>query len=915
MDIKDIIQEVKSQLRAEDVKNKIALDLNLKLDKSNKCLCFNHNEKVPSMSFDMKAKKFRCFSCSFTYDIFNHYQEYYNKSFIEALNSIISDFNLSIDKINTETNRKAIKPPTVHEGDISNVIKYMNKRKISESTIKYANVKADKKGNIVFEYKNELGEHITNKYRPARKIDKDKKELKMWFEKETNINTLYLMDKASFEETLVITEGECMSGETEVLTKSGWVRLDRYEKQEVMVVDENMNGKFEKPLAYINKEYEGYIYEYRNRNYSFAGTPNHNMVYIYKGEVIKRKLCDMTNTVRGVVPTAINVHGTGIKLTNNQIALYLAISADASIDYRKNGNMYVKFGFKKKRKICRLLNILKKENIVFKHKEMDDGRFYIYFTAPKWFKSKKIPMEWIEEATMEQRHFIIDEMVYWDGNMVNNRNQLEYSSKEIENAEFMQILSHTCGYNSSIIKRNNSFGEWYKVSILLGKKSVSWQNMKKNETTRKVDRVYCVTVSTGMILIRNNGKVSVTGNCDALSLIESGYKNAVSVPTGCKSTEWININWDFLEKFEEVILWFDNDDPGKEGVKEVFNRLPNNTVKVVYSTLANDINELLYKYGKDTVLKELQKASIPLVEGVKSTKQISTFNIYEAETIQLGIDKIDDRIIGMPLGSLNVITGRTGEGKSTILNQFFIGESIRQGYKVFLFSGELTESNAKGWLLDTLANENDLLEFTNKKGIKYKKLSSNAINRMDDFLEDKFFLYTDEDYTIKSIIKKMEIMAKRYGVKVFCIDNLMVTENDEKEELRNQTEIVKMLKSFAKKYNAIVHLVAHPRKAQNGQRDLDKSDISGSANITNLADYVVLVQRMYEEDGTDKHTEFAINKDRYMGNNCKIALLFNKDRRRFYCKNGNGEELEVNYLVNNVKVEEYSFEELVGGWE
>lgn len=611
MDIKDIIQEVKSQVRAEDVKNKIALDLNLKLDKSNKCLCFNHNEKVPSMSFDMKAKKFRCFSCSFTYDIFNHYQEYYNKSFIEALNSIISDFNLSIDKINTETNRKAINPPTIHNSDISNVIKYINKRKISEATIKYANVKADKKGNIVFEYKNELGEHITNKYRPARKIDKGKKELKMWFEKETNINTLYLMDKANFEEALVICEGEF----------------------------------------------------------------------------------------------------------------------------------------------------------------------------------------------------------------------------------------------------------------------------------------------------------------DALSLIESGYKNVVSVPTGCKSTEWININWDFLEKFEEVVLWFDNDDPGKEGVKEVFNRLPNNTVKVVYSTLANDINELLYKYGKDTVLKELQKASIPLVEGVKSTKQISTFNIYEAETIQLGIERIDDRIIGMPLGSLNVITGRTGEGKSTILNQFFIGESIRQGYKVFLFSGELTESNAKGWLLDTLANENDLLEFTSKKGIKYKKISSNAINKMDDFLEDKFFLYTDEDYTIKSIIKKMEIMAKRYGVKVFCIDNLMVTENDEKEELRNQTEIVKMLKSFAKKYNAIVHLVAHPRKAQNGQKDLDKSDISGSANITNLADYVVLVQRMYEEDGTDKHTEFAINKDRYMGNNCKIALLFNKDRRRFYCKNGNGEELEVNYLVNNVKVEEYSFEELVGGWE
>ena len=593
MDMKKIIDDIKFQISPDEVKDKIALDLNLKLDKSNKCLCFNHSEKVPSMSFDSKGKKFRCFSCNYTYDIFNHYQEYYNKSFIDAAESIVGDFNINTDKLLIETDRKPIKPPTVHKNNISRALEYINKRKISESTAKYANIKEDSKGNIVFEYKNELGEHISNKYRPARKIDKDKKELKMWFEKDTNINTLYLMNKADFTEPLVICEGEF----------------------------------------------------------------------------------------------------------------------------------------------------------------------------------------------------------------------------------------------------------------------------------------------------------------DTLSLIEAGYKNVVSVPTGCKSTEWININWTWLEQFEEAILWFDNDEAGKEGAKEVFNRLPNKIVKVVYSDLCNDINEILFRYGKEAVLKELEKASIPLVDGVKSTKQISTFNIYEAETVQLGIRKIDERLIGVPLGSLNVITGRTGEGKSTILNQFFIGESINQGYKVFLFSGELTESNAKGWLLDTLANQEDLLEFINKRGYKYKKISSNAITRIDDFLENKFFLYTDEDYSIKAILSKMEIMAKRYGVKIFCIDNLMVTENDEKEELRNQTEIVKMLKSFAKKYNCIVHLVAHPRKAQSGQIGLDKSDISGSANITNLADYVMIVQRIKdEEDNTkDKHTILTIDKDRYMGTRLGIELLFEKDRRRFYCKNGMGEELEVDY--------------------
>ena len=599
MDIKKVIDDIKTQINQEEVKNKIASDLSLKLDKSNKCLCFNHNEKVPSMSFDKKSKKFRCFSCAYTYDIFNHYQEYYNKPFIEAIKLIINDFNIMTDKLITKTERKPIKSPTLHKNDILSAKEYINTRCISESTIKYAGVKEDDKSNIVFIYKNELGDHITNKYRPSRKINKDKKELKMWFEKETNINTLYLMDKADITKPLVICEGEF----------------------------------------------------------------------------------------------------------------------------------------------------------------------------------------------------------------------------------------------------------------------------------------------------------------DALSLIEAGYKNAVSVPTGCKSTEWITTNWTWLEQFDEIILWYDNDEAGKEGVKEVFNRLPNKVVKIVYSDICNDINELLFKYGKLAVLKQLEKASIPLIDGVKSTKQISTFNIYEAETIQLGIKKVDEKIIGFPLGSLNVITGRTGEGKSTILNQFFIGESIRQGYKVFSFSGELTESNAKGWLLDTLANKEDLLEFTSKKGYKYKKISSSAVSRIDDFLEDKFYLYTEEDYSINAIIGKMEIMAKRYGVKVFCIDNLMVTENDEKEELRNQTEIVKKLKSFAKKYNCIVHLVAHPRKSQYGQDNLDKSDISGSANITNLADYVMIIQRIKDDENPtiDKYTTLTIDKDRYMGGRIGIELLFDKDRRRFYCEHGKGEELEVNYFMQNLE--------------
>ena len=46
----------------------------------------------------------------------------------------------------------------------------------------------------------------------------------------------------------------------------------------------------------------------------------------------------------------------------------------------------------------------------------------------------------------------------------------------------------------------------------------------------------------------------------------------------------------------------------------------------------------------------------------------------------------------------------------------------------------------------------------------------------------------------------MKQLATRLGVKVFVIDNLMVIESNVKEELKAQSEVVKKLRNFAKKY-------------------------------------------------------------------------------------------------------------------
>lgn len=397
------------------------------------------------------------------------------------------------------------------------------------------------------------------------------------------------------------------------------------------------------------------------------------------------------------------------------------------------------------------------------------------------------------------------------------------------------------------------------------------------------------------------------GEIDCMSLIEAGNKNAVSVPTGCQSEEWIDVNWEWLIQFDEIIIWFDNDDSGKKGARNVANRLPNTCVKVVDTDIGNDINEILCTHGKQAVLECLKTAKEIEVEGTIRMSNIEDFNVYEAEKIKSGIALLDRHIQGFVMGSLVILTGYNGCGKSTLANQMIISESIAQGYKVFVFSGELTAANFRYWLYTTIANKDDMIECKSREGASYLKVKENAKQQITDWVDNKLFLYDKYDYSEESILKVMELLAKRKGVRVFLLDNLMKISlsNATQNELIAQKNFINALKQFAVKYNAIVHLCCHPRKPQAGQMILSKFEISGTGDITNLADYIVGIHRVSDNEKKEymkyqdviqsggkwnkeamidpRDAKLFLFKDRPTGVADKeAALYFDNQMKRFY---------------------------------
>ena len=110
----------------------------------------------------------------------------------------------------------------------------------------------------------------------------------------------------------------------------------------------------------------------------------------------------------------------------------------------------------------------------------------------------------------------------------------------------------------------------------------------------------------------------------------------------------------------------------------------------------------------------------------------------------------------------------------------------------------------------------------------------------------KFYLfdngYVFEEDSSTAVIKCFEMCARRYGCKLFLIDNLMSLLTTSDEENKAQAKFMAKVKAFASKYKVHVLVVAHPRKEKAGST-FSNDTVSGSSVITNLADNVFSIEK------------------------------------------------------------------------
>ena len=441
--------------------------------------------------------------------------------------------------------------------------------------------------------------------------------------------------------------------------------------------------------------------------------------------------------------------------------------------------------------------------------------------------------------------------------------------------------------------------------------------MVKKRPSRRVNhgetKTWCQQGSNTSPILFNMNRVNISapliiceGEIDNLALIEAGITNSCSIPLGAGNTHWIEHNWDWLEQFESIIVCFDNDAAGVKARKEVVPRLGTWRTKYIEipqtcmledgrEVHLKDINEVLYFLGKSGVSELISHPEDPGVPSVVNVSDIQDVDLDEMEGVSTGIRELDVEIMKLFYGTLTIVSGLPGAGKTSFLSQLMC-QALEQDKPVWMFSREMPGWMEKSWLNYIMAGGNHVKTYIDKNGAKYYKVTPEAKAKINECYDKKWFLYRDDwSNKLDDVMVSMENSVRKYGVKLLIVDNLMTLDLDSNEnsELLKQTECINRLIKFAMKYSVAVVLVAHPRKMPKGE-DVGIYDISGTSNIINLAHRSIGLRRIDQEREKSSHNVcLTLIKDRMRGKaGKKINLYYDVPTRRFYT---NEAEYEYQY--------------------
>ena len=402
----------------------------------------------------------------------------------------------------------------------------------------------------------------------------------------------------------------------------------------------------------------------------------------------------------------------------------------------------------------------------------------------------------------------------------------------------------------------------------------------------------------GMHLWRDGGKrvVITEGELDAISLSQAlGHKwPVVSVPNGAAgAAKALKKNLQWLMMFDEVVLMFDMDDPGRKATTACFELFEPGKCKTAQLPL-KDPNEMLVAGRIRELVDATYGGKVLRPDGIVDGKDLYDVVSTVDNTVSMSLPfrGINDMTRGLRLGEVMTLTAGSGIGKSAVIREIAY-HFITMGETLGMMMLEEDTRRTGLGLMSIAASKPLHLDRSCISDVEFKMAFDDTLGTGRVFLYDHF-----GSTEVDNLLAKFRYLAKGCDCRWILLDHLsiVISGQEDGDERRMIDNVMTSLKKLAVECNVGIILVSHLKRPSGDKgheqgAETSLAQLRGSHSIAQLSDFVIGLERNQQIISEFRHqgklytlnniTVLRILKNRFTGETGPAGwLLYDRDTGR-----------------------------------
>lgn len=323
-----------------------------------------------------------------------------------------------------------------------------------------------------------------------------------------------------------IRKDECVAEGTEVLTKKGWLPVEKLSMDtELLQWHEDNTTSWTYPIKLSTHQADSYYeFDLSSRGFKQKVSAAHRFpYYTISGRLKVVPACEATPNVYTQHPSSGKIRSEQRcdgSLTAEERFL-VALQADGSVPGSRytgvrNGTVPYTFNLTKRRKRDAFETILADLGWGYSTWSTNRGQTVYRVSGPTGLTKNFV--DWVEpgKRSLAWCQDFVAEVAKWDGHIVPENNaRITYSSTIKANTDMVQAIATLCGYRTKpthiVDHRSDKFNDIHRLFINTHQDHVNGGRMVKTRVDEPVS-MYGIEVPSSFLVIRCDDCVSVTGN-------------------------------------------------------------------------------------------------------------------------------------------------------------------------------------------------------------------------------------------------------------------------------------------------------------------------------------------------------------------------------------------------------------------